>query len=166
MASKRPRPAEPDRAAGERPTVTLSGGEPCPAGQVSLWRAGKLVRCTVHADGRAFQVHDLHRRQAPLRADDPPPRREVASSRSTASIRKIASLNKKSRCGGSSSIVVHLADERMTRRRPCGGSAPGCWWVWSQKKHMRAPTWASITTSFHSGQGARPPGNASPPGGF
>ena len=57
MASKRPRPAEPDRPAGERPTVTLSGGEPCPAGQVNLWRAGKLCDATVHADGRAFQVH-------------------------------------------------------------------------------------------------------------
>ncbi|EOD24163.1 hypothetical protein EMIHUDRAFT_238895 [Emiliania huxleyi CCMP1516] len=57
MASKRPRPAEPDRAAGERPTVTLNGGEPCPAGQVNLWRAGKLCDATVHADGRAFQVH-------------------------------------------------------------------------------------------------------------
>ena len=55
--AKRQRPADPDRPAGERPTVTLSGGEPCPAGQVNLWRAGKLCDATVHADGRAFQVH-------------------------------------------------------------------------------------------------------------
>ncbi|EOD12705.1 hypothetical protein EMIHUDRAFT_104201 [Emiliania huxleyi CCMP1516] len=48
---------EPDRAAGERPTVKLSGGQPCPDGQVNLWRAGKLCDATVHVDGRAFQVH-------------------------------------------------------------------------------------------------------------
>ena len=41
------------------PTITLSGGEPCPTKQVSLWRSGRLTDTTVEVDGRTFAAHRL-----------------------------------------------------------------------------------------------------------
>ena len=41
------------------PTITLSGGEPCPTKQVALWRSGRLTDTTVEVDGRTFAGHRL-----------------------------------------------------------------------------------------------------------
>jgi len=38
------------------PTITLSGGEACPSGQVSLWRSGQLTDTVVTVEGRSFDA--------------------------------------------------------------------------------------------------------------
>ena len=37
--------------------IHLSGGDPCPAGQVELWRSGTLCDATIQVGGTAFGVH-------------------------------------------------------------------------------------------------------------
>ena len=57
MSRKRARSASSSSSAAE-PTLVLSGGEPCPAGQIDLWRSETLCDVRVQAEGGApFACH-------------------------------------------------------------------------------------------------------------